>query len=150
MVTLAPAAATVLRRLAGRRPVLVSAAGPKAAVGGEEGLRGIEAASDDLSTTAFEACAGAVLDDFAEAVSIGEVVLTGEKLFGKSLGVGIGKIAAVAQADGDGLGLAMLLEEMDRAADEAGEGSLALTRRKNSMVSSRSCSQRWRSGDGRA
>src|SRR5208282_3447897 len=92
-------------------------------VGGEEWLRGIEAAGDDLSTTAFErGGAGAVKDDFAKAVAGGEVVFADEKLLGKPQGVGVGKVAAAAQADGDGLALATLLEEIDSRGDKAVEG----------------------------
>ena len=90
--------------------------------GVKNGSRGVGAAGDDFATTAFEGGAGAVRDDFAEAIVGGEAVFTDEKLFGKSQGVGVGKIIAAAQANGDGLALAMLTEEIDCGADEAVEG----------------------------
>src|SRR5208282_3903253 len=123
LVALGAATAALARRPAGWQRVIAGTVGPKAAVGGEEGLRVIEAAADNLATTAFErGGAGAVMDHFAEAVAGGEVVLAGEKLLGESQGVGIGIVAATAQADGDGLALAMLLEEIDSRGDEAAEG----------------------------
>ncbi len=62
------------------------------------------------------------MNNFAETVASGEVVFAAEELFGKSQGVGVGKIVAAAEADGHGLALAMLLEESDRRTNQAWQG----------------------------